>query len=134
MILLDSSFLIALYNPRDRNRQRAHDFLRSNTQPLLLPEVALAEIAHMLRRYVGHRAVLAFIDGLAGVTLQSVTEADLHRAREILTQYADNDFDLVDCCIMALSERLNITQVLTFDRRDFQVYRPRHIAHFDLIP
>lgn len=134
MILVDSSFLIALYNPRDANRKRAQDFLRSNRTELVVPEVALAEIAHMLRRYVGQRAVTAFLTGLSSVTLQSMTGPDIARTRSIMQQYADNDFDLVDCCIMALSERLEIVQIATFDRRDFQVFRPRHATHFDLIP
>jgi hypothetical protein len=35
---------------------------------------------------------------------------------------------------MALSERLNITQIYTFDRRDFTVFRPKHCDYLELMP
>jgi len=48
--------------------------------------------------------------------------------------YTDAEFDLVDCCIMPLSERLNITQVATFDRRDFSTHRPGQCNYLELLP
>jgi predicted nucleic acid-binding protein len=35
---------------------------------------------------------------------------------------------------MAVAERLNIGRVLTLDRRDFQIMRPRHRDFFELLP
>jgi hypothetical protein len=35
---------------------------------------------------------------------------------------------------MALSERLQITQVCTFDRRDFSIFRPTHYDYLELLP
>jgi hypothetical protein len=66
--------------------------------------------------------------------LEAITLADLSRVRDIMATYADNRFDFVDCCIMALAERLNITQIYTFDRRDFQVFRPSHCDYLELLP
>ena len=40
-----------------------------------------------------------------------------------MEKYADARFDFVDCCIMALAERLAITQICTFDRRDFSIFK-----------
>ncbi len=59
---------------------------------------------------------------------------DLRRVREIAIAYADAEFDIVDCCIMAIAERLNITRIATFDRRDFSVFRPSHCEYFELLP
>ena len=133
-ILVDSSFMIALYNPRDRERKLAQNFALNNKDQLLLPEVTLPEIAHMLRNFVGQRAVLAFLEGTSAATRQCMVEQDIVRVQTIMRQYSDNNFDLVDCCIMALAERLNITQILTFDRRDFGVFRPAHTPYFELLP
>jgi predicted nucleic acid-binding protein len=60
--------------------------------------------------------------------------ADVTRAGEITAQYASAHFDFVDCCIMALAERLNITQVCTFDQRDFTIFRPTHCDYLELLP
>lgn len=59
---------------------------------------------------------------------------DLDRVRQILSTYADAELDIVDCCIMALAERLNITRIATFDRRDFSLVRPRHCDFLELLP
>jgi uncharacterized protein len=48
--------------------------------------------------------------------------------------YLDSKLDFVDCCLMALSERLNITQICTFDTRDFMIFRPRHVNHLEILP
>jgi predicted nucleic acid-binding protein len=63
-----------------------------------------------------------------------LVDPDFERALAILDKYADSRIDFVDACIMALAERLNVTRVLTFDRRDFGLYRPTHCDHFELLP
>lgn len=35
---------------------------------------------------------------------------------------------------MALSERLNVRQVYTFDHRDFRIFRPKHRAFWNCCP
>jgi predicted nucleic acid-binding protein len=35
---------------------------------------------------------------------------------------------------MAVAERYEITRILTLDRRDFEIVRPAHIAHFEILP
>ena len=59
---------------------------------------------------------------------------DLGRARDILIAYNEAEFDIVDCCVMAIAERLNITRIATFDRRDFSIFQPRHCDYLELLP
>jgi hypothetical protein len=33
-----------------------------------------------------------------------------------------------------MSERLNISRILTVDQRHFRLIRPRHVAAFDILP
>ena len=40
----------------------------------------------------------------------------------------------VDALIAATAERLNVKRLLTLDRRDFQLIRPRHCDGFELLP
>ena len=40
----------------------------------------------------------------------------------------------VDATTMAIAERLKIEIILTLDRRDFSMYRPKHCAAFRLVP
>ena len=120
-ILVDASFLFTLNAVNDKNRPAALAFLKSSRENLLIPEIVLAEVAHVLRQRIGQGAVLNLLDHLVQpeVNLVGLTKTDLQRARQIMATYSSADFDLADCCIMALAERLNITQVCTFDHRDF---------------
>jgi hypothetical protein len=136
-VLLDSSFTAALNNPKDEHHQAAVHYLTTNSQVLLLmPEITLPEVGFLLKRAGGSLAVLRFMDRLVttNTVLQSVTLADIRRAREIKAAYPKADFDIVDCCLMALSERLNIRHVCTYDRRDFAIFRPAHCPYLELLP
>jgi hypothetical protein len=66
--------------------------------------------------------------------LEPIAYPDLLRAHAIMEQYIQARFDLVDCCIMALAERLNIDQVCTFDRRDFSIFKPTHCDYLRMLP
>ncbi|MFN4862237.1 MAG: VapC toxin family PIN domain ribonuclease, partial [Pseudanabaena sp.] len=45
-----------------------------------------------------------------------------------------SQLDFVDAVIVAIAERLRITRVLTLDRRDFSIMRPRHCDYFEILP
>jgi predicted nucleic acid-binding protein len=59
---------------------------------------------------------------------------DLFRTAAILEQYIDARFDFVDASVIVMAERLGIKRILTLDRRDFEMVRPAHIPHFELLP
>ncbi len=58
----------------------------------------------------------------------------MRRMEAIMTRYASARFDYADVAQMVLAERLKITQIYTFDRRDFSIFRPQHCDAFELLP
>jgi predicted nucleic acid-binding protein len=134
--LVDSSFLVAAYDTSDSHHTEATTFLESIRLHLIVPDVVFPEVTFVLRRAGGIPVVLAFLDAFvaAGLPTQALGQLDIVRARAVMAQYADSKLDFVDCCIVALAERLNITMILTFDRRDFRMIRPAHAVYFDLLP
>jgi uncharacterized protein len=42
--------------------------------------------------------------------------------------------DFTDAAIVAIAERSNITRILTLDRRDFTLIRPKHCDYFEILP
>lgn len=136
-ILIDSSFLFALFHHRDKNHLQAVQ-LFSNLQTGIpfVPDVVLPEVSFLFVRDVGYHAVGQFLGALkpTGVQLIGLNLFDIDTAQEIMRIYQSSKFDLVDACIMALSERLNITKICTFDRRDFSIFRPKHCDYLELLP
>lgn len=136
MIIMDSSFVYALYNAKDSTHTPAKDFATGYKSSTIIPDVVLPEVAYLFTRDVGYQGVQTFLANFIRVSnsLEARQPADLERIHEISIQYGDAEFDVVDCSIMALSERLNIAQVATFDRRDFSIFQPRHCAYLELKP
>ena len=64
----------------------------------------------------------------------ALTADDVHRVAEILEKYEDSRIDFVDASVMAIGERFDCRTVLRLDRRDFQIFRPRHREWFELLP
>lgn len=135
-ILVDASYLVALGYPHDRNHVKAKAFAATHETGLLIPDVVLVEAIYNLQRLGGTTAAVQFSTLLSTQTPQLValSVADFARAVVLMDRCRDAELDFVDCCLTALAERLNTTQICTFDRRDFVMIRPLHTEYFDLLP
>lgn len=135
-VLLDSGFLFASLNSSEAEHLSTIRVLESIREPIVLPVPAITEVAYLLARDIGNEAAADFIASLAAteLTLETPGQEDYLRSAEILRQYSDANLDFVDALIVAIAERLNISRLLTLDRRDFQLIRPRHCASFELLP
>lgn len=59
---------------------------------------------------------------------------DVPRMRELMRKYRDLPMDLADAALIRAAERERISRVFTIDRRDFEVYRPRGVRRFTILP
>lgn len=107
-----------------------------NEERPLLPSVILTELAYMIIRDIGRPHFIQLMRSVLAGELEMVflTQQDLARATDIMEQYADSKIDFVDCAIVALAERLNISRILTIDQRDFRMIQPSHIPAFKILP
>ncbi|HEU5418155.1 MAG TPA: PIN domain-containing protein, partial [Streptosporangiaceae bacterium] len=132
MILCDTGPLVAAFNQADRDHERCARFLTENWQRLVVPSLAVTEVCHLLadpqRR--GRSALAAEFCGAIAEDELRVIEAtphDYRRMSELLNKYASLNLQVVDACVVALAERLDVREVGALDRRDFQVVQPRHL-------
>jgi len=81
-------------------------------------------------------AMRRFLSGLinSDIEVVPIETADLVRVTEILNHYSDAELDFADAAIITAAERLGIEHILTFDRRDFALVRPKHKEAFNLLP
>jgi len=135
-VLLDSGFLFAALNSAEGEHESTIRVLKDVRESIVLPVPAVTEVAYLLARDIGQEAAADFVGSLAEteLTLESPTRDDYIRCADLLRQYSDAGLDFVDTMIVAMAERLNITRLLTLDRRDFQIIRPKHSSGFELLP
>jgi uncharacterized protein len=135
-ILVDSSFLIALYDKDADEYNEVKEIARLYRGQFLVPQVVLTEVIYLLKRETGVQGAAQFLEEFneSQPDLQDITVTDLRRVKEIMQHYPTAKLDFVDCCIMALSERLKITLVCTLDKRDFGIFRPKHCDYLEILP
>jgi len=124
MILADTGPLVALFDPRDRDHVWARDRLAEVTQ-LITTVPVLTEALHLLDP--GSRGAIAFRKFVVGggIHVWFLDQRSVTRAFELMDRYSDHPMDLADASLVAASEALRVTTVLTLDRRDFATYRAR---------
>lgn len=134
--LVDTGPLVALANRSDQDHARVREWMSHNREALIVPAPVVTEASIVLLDRFGAEAELSFLRSLANKELlvEHPNDADLTRSIEVLDRYRDAKFGLVDAMTMAMGERFGIETILTLDRRDFSIFRPRHCAAFRLLP
>lgn len=135
-IVVDTGPLVAYADATDRDHGPVAELLDRNTEVLIVPFTVIQETAYLLGRFLGATEEAAFLRslGTAGMLVEQIGMPDLQRCAELVERYADSRIGIVDASIVAVAERLNITRILTLDRRHFSYIRPRHTPAFELLP
>ena len=134
--LLDSGFLYASIDISDKHHESVKRAVKTIRGNIILPVPAITETAYFLSKNKNIKEVAKFLDSLSVTKFQieTPTAEDYRRAAEILRKYNDANIDFVDAIIVAIAERLNVTKILTVDRRHFGAFVPRHCAAFEILP
>ena len=96
----------------------------------------VAEVGYLVGDRVGAMAEARFLQDLALGTLigVDVEPGDWQRIAELVWTYRDMPLGTTDASIVAIAERLDVTQIATLDRRHFETVRPSHCEAFELVP
>jgi hypothetical protein len=135
-VLVDTGPLYAMADRDDDWHGRVVGFVERSSDELIVPVAVLPEAAYLLAAHLGpeaeQRLVRSVVNGEMAV--EDLTIPDLRRILELLQRYAEARIGFVDASIVATAERLRISRILTTDRRDFALVRPRHCKAFELLP
>ena len=136
MLLADTGPLVAVANDRDQHHERCQTLLENDRRPVAVPAPVIVEVCQLLASRRGTRAEAAFLTSLGARELDVIDleAADYTRAAQLVEQYADLPLGAVDATVIAVAERLRVTEIATLDRRHFTVVRPFHVDAFTLLP
>jgi predicted nucleic acid-binding protein len=128
--------LIALMDEDDAWHARARDWFAATTDHVVVPSTVVQETAYLLGDRQGPRIESGFLRAVASgeFRFEPVNEVDIARAADLVDAYADFPLGFVDASIVAVAERLDISSLLTTDRKHFGVVRPVHCKRFKLLP
>lgn len=127
MLIIDTNYFVALFNNRDHNHQRAKLFLndlkKSKWGSRIITDYIMDETITMLWVQTHSKDLVKdfynkIVMNKKFARLEKITSEDITKAWEFWNKYAEypkKPLSFTDCSILAIIERLQITNVLTFD-------------------
>lgn len=97
--------------------------------------LVITEVAYLIASRLGAEPEVRFLGDLArgAFAVEPVHAADWLRIAELVWRYRDLGLGTVDASVVAVAERMGITDVATLDRRHFGVVRPSHVETLTIV-
>jgi uncharacterized protein len=120
----------------DRHHTECLELFRSHRGPLIVPTLVVTEVAYLVGSRLGYEPEVRLLGDFAGGTFiaEPIHPGDWIRIAELVATYHDLELGTVDASVVTICERLEIHELATLDRRDFEVVRPRHTRSLTLLP
>ncbi len=118
MISIDTSYLLALVNPRDTLHSRAQAWARTVTEPLVVTEYVLWELVNALSMPQDRPKAHAIVQRLCSASDCELIPASTELFQAGLQLHArrmDKEWSLTDCITFLVMQRRSIVRALTFD-------------------
>ncbi len=130
-VVVDSGFLIGLFDETDALHGRCRAFLRDYRGRFLTTEAVLAETLALLSTAQQLRC-LAWLGDTVQARLLAVDREpiDFRAVEKLARKYADQPMDFADASVVLLATRTGVREILTADRGDFAVYQLAGRARF----
>jgi uncharacterized protein len=130
-VLVDTGFLVALFDPADALAAPAARYLKGHKHQLVSTTATVVEACFFLQPRT-KADLLAWIrrGGMAVLDVPAQAYAQLEM---ILRKYSDQEIDFADVALVWLAGETGATQVLTVDRKDFEVFRLKGGKRFEVI-
>jgi uncharacterized protein len=139
VIVCDTGPLVAAAINNDVRHRECVDLftaLHLAGRHILVPGTVVAEAGYLLAREGGPAVEAQFLTSLADGTLWPVelVREDYARAAELVLAYQSLPLGTTDATVIAICERLGLSEVASLDRRHFTVVRPHHVKALTLLP
>jgi uncharacterized protein len=133
-LLLDTGPIVATLDAGDQWHDPCVEIWETVLDRCLTTEAVVAEACHLVGRGGGSAVVpLEFLLAAQIPIVGLDTNLHRHMAR-LMARYADVPMDYADAGLVALAEALDLSAVVTTDRRGFAAYRRAGRRRFDILP
>ena len=123
-VVVDSGFLIGLFDEKDPLHARCREFLRDYRGRFLTTEAVLTETLALLAVQQQLRCLDWLGDAAqAGLLVVDRLPIDFRAVEKLARKYSDQPMDFADASVVLLATRTGVKEILTADQRDFAVYR-----------
>ncbi len=134
IVLLDTGPWVALLDKSEKRHKECVTWLKSFKGEILSTEAILTEVLYLLDFSLNaQKAALDFV--LTGaVTLVPSGIEQLEIIKKLITKYQDLPMDFADATLVTLANELDVGNIVTFDKKDFTIYRYKRTKSFSILP
>jgi predicted nucleic acid-binding protein len=131
-ILVDTGFLVAVYDQRERMHRRCLQIYDSLVQPLVTCEAVLSEALHLLRHARGGTDGILESVGQGIIEIPFVLTESAGAVKAVMAKYRDIPADFADACLIHMADQMDTGDILTLDG-GFKHYRWRKNRRFRML-
>jgi predicted nucleic acid-binding protein len=134
LVTMDTGPWVALIDRSEGRHDECIEWLKDFKGNILSSEAVLTEVLYLLN--FSSRAQSAAIDFVLkeAILLVPSSPESLKRAKRLMEKYKDIPMDYADATLVSIAEDLSITHVVTFDVKDFGIYRLPPKQPFVILP
>ncbi len=132
--ILDTGPWVALIDRSETRHAECVQWLKNFSGRLYSTEAVLTEVLYLLNFSITAQcAALDFVLKSVIEMVPSSTES-LKTTKSLMKKYADLPMDYADATIVCLATETRIQNVITFDRKDFAIYKLPKKQSFTIMP
>jgi predicted nucleic acid-binding protein len=131
--ILDTGPWVALIDRSESKHDICVQWLKNYSGKLYSTEAVLTEVLYLLNFSV--KAQTAAIDFVLKSVVKIIPSSfeSLKKAKNLIKKYSDLPMDYADATIVCLAMDIGIHNIITFDQKDFNIYRVKK-KPFVIIP
>jgi hypothetical protein len=134
MAILDTGPWVALIDRSESKHIECVQWLKSFTGRLYSTEAVMTEVLYLLNFSI--TAQCAAIDFVLKAVVEIVPTSieSLKKAKNLMKKYADLPMDYAAASIVCLAAETGMQNVVTFDKKDFSIYKLPKKKGFTIMP
>jgi uncharacterized protein len=121
--LLDTGPWVALLDKSETKHLDCVGWFKTYSGVLFSTEAVLTEVLYLLSFSIQAQAAAMDFVLKSAVELIPSNKVSLMACQSLMEKYADLPMDFADATLIALAQETGIRDVVTFDKKDFSIYR-----------
>lgn len=132
--ILDTGPWVALIDRSESMHGKMVKWLQGYSGMLYTTEAVLTEVLYLLNFSI--KAQTTTFDFILGsiVDLVPANNDSLKKSKGLMEKYADLPMDYADATLVSLAMDTRIKNIVTFDQKDFHIYKAGKNQPFNLLP
>jgi predicted nucleic acid-binding protein len=132
--IIDTGPWVALIDRSESRHAECVKWLREFSGRLYSTEAVLTEVLYLLNFSITAQCAALDFVLKSVVDIVPANTKSLKKAKNLMKKYADLPMDFADATIVCLATETGMQNVVTFDRKDFTIYKLPKKQSFMLMP